>query len=83
MQIDLQFSNLWVDLFTALFIVLLALSLVLIYRNPTISPSRKALKTGFNLFFYLSLILLVVQPYFYREYIPRNILVYGTDVPRE
>ncbi|HSJ66320.1 MAG TPA: hypothetical protein VK921_01540 [Anditalea sp.] len=83
MQIDLQFSNLWVAIFTASLIVLLALSLVLIYRNPTISPSIKALKTGLNLFFFLSLILLVVQPYFYREYIPRNILVYGTDVPRE
>lgn len=83
MQIDFQYSTGWIALFSGLLVILLILQLVLIHRNPRTSPGRKAVKTGLNILFFLSLILLLLQPYFYREYIPQNILVYNTDVSPE
>lgn len=83
MHIDFQYSTEWIALFSGLMVILLILQLVLIQRNHRSTPGRKAVKTGLNLLFFLSLILLLLQPHFYREYIPQNILVYHTDVSQD
>jgi len=83
MQIDFQFSTFWIVIFTFFLVTLLVLQLVLIQKNPKTSPSRKAVKTGLNIFFFISLILLLLQPHFYTAYTPKNILVHDSDVSRQ
>lgn len=80
MQIDFQYSSVWIALFAGLFLILLVLQLILIQRNQSTSPKRKAVKIGLNLFFFTCLLLLLIQPYIYREYMPQNVLVYDTEV---
>jgi len=83
MQIDFQFSTGWIAIFISLFVIIMVLQLALVLRHNKTSTRRKAVKTALNIFFFLSLILLLIQPHFYRDYTPQNILVHETDVSQD
>lgn len=83
MQIDLEYSSTWLAVFSILLIGLIGIQLWLIIRNRALTSQRKAIRLALNFFFFSSLILLFLQPYYYRDYIPEKLIVYEADVPQE
>jgi hypothetical protein len=83
MQISLDYSSTWLAVFAILFVVLLGIQLALILRKKTLSNTRKGTRLGLNIFFFISLLLLLLQPYLYRGYEPETLILHATDVPRD
>jgi len=83
MQIDLDYSSTWLAVFAILLVILLGIQLVLILRNKTLSNQRKGIRLGLNIFLFITLLLLLFQPYFFREYKSETLIVHATDVPQD